>query len=90
MSEKSQTKSDVKARCLVHTVFDASVTWLMDRKEPPHDKVKETRNTTHLTSTLTVSLDDWKQLKQLTCKAEHSCISSAEETIHVAGKIIMK
>nr|ACO88906.1 immunoglobulin delta heavy chain [Siniperca chuatsi] len=76
--------SEVKATCSLRTVFDAKVTWLMDGKLPSRDQVNKVTNTTHLISTLTVSLNQWKQLKLLNCKAEHRCFSSAEETTNVS------
>ncbi|XP_076607635.1 uncharacterized protein LOC143333473 [Chaetodon auriga] len=82
------TKSDVKATCLVRTVFDAKLTWLMDGKLPSSNKVTQVTNTTHLISTLMVSSRQWKQLKLVTCKAEHHCLSSTEKIIHVSGSEI--
>ncbi|XP_073349821.1 uncharacterized protein [Pagrus major] len=74
--------SEVMASCSVRTVFDAKVTWLMDGKLPSSNKVKQTRNGTHLIATLTVSTRQWKQLRLVKCKAEHRCLSSAEKSIH--------
>uniref|UniRef100_UPI0037E87620 uncharacterized protein isoform X2 n=1 Tax=Semicossyphus pulcher TaxID=241346 RepID=UPI0037E87620 len=78
--------SEVKAMCLVQTVFQAKVTWLMDGRVTPSSK--ETTNTTHITSDLLVSLSQWKQLKSLTCKAEHKCLFSAERTVFVGGPAV--
>ncbi|XP_044036450.1 LOW QUALITY PROTEIN: uncharacterized protein LOC122868479 [Siniperca chuatsi] len=80
--------SEVKATCSLRTVFDAKVTWLMDGKLPSRDQVNKVTNTTHLISTLTVSLNQWKRLKLLNCKAEHRCFSSAEKTVKVAGPAV--
>ncbi|XP_073351077.1 uncharacterized protein [Pagrus major] len=74
--------SEVKASCSVRTVFDAKVTWLMDGRLQSSNKVKQTRNGTHLIGTLTVSTRQWKQLRLVKCKAEHRCLSSAEKSIH--------
>ncbi len=82
--------SEVKATCLVHTVFDAKVIWLMDGRLTPSNKVKQAANTTHIISDVTVSSSQWKQLKFITCKAEHKCFSSTERTVNVAGKMIIQ
>ncbi|XP_041866868.1 obscurin-like [Melanotaenia boesemani] len=77
--------SEVKATCLLHTAFDAKITWLMDGRVSPSDKVTTTSNTTHIFSDVTVSLSQWKQMKKVTCRAEHKCFTSAEKTVDVAG-----
>lgn len=81
-------KTEVKATCSVLTVFDAKVTWQIDGTDPIKNQVNLARNTSHLISTLTVSSSKWKRLKVVTCKAEHRCISSTEETVNVSGKRI--
>ncbi|XP_070704320.1 uncharacterized protein [Pempheris klunzingeri] len=78
--------SAVKATCSISTVFDAQVTWTMD-------KVTEdgtmTRNETYINSEVTVSLNRWKKIKLITCKAVHKCFSiSAERTVNVAGPAV--
>ncbi|XP_071330076.1 uncharacterized protein [Trachinotus anak] len=78
-------ESEVKATCSVHTGFDASVTWQIDGVDAPSSRVKKTANTTHKISHLTVPFSEWKQLKKITCKAEHTCFSSTEKTVNVAG-----
>ncbi|XP_042248109.1 uncharacterized protein LOC121883729 [Thunnus maccoyii] len=77
--------TEVTATCEVHTVFDASLTWLIDDKPLPSDQVKQATNSTHIISSLTVSVSQWKAMKLLKCKAEHTCFSSAEKTINVTG-----
>ncbi|KAM8725094.1 uncharacterized protein AB9X84_004532 isoform 5-T5 [Acanthopagrus schlegelii] len=76
--------SNVMATCSVHTVFNAKVTWQMDGRLPPSNKVRQIRNETHLIGTLTVSSREWKQLRLIKCKAEHRCLSSAEKSIHLS------
>lgn len=78
--------SEVQATCLVRTAFDAKVTWLMDGRVSPSNTVRQDLNTTHIFSTVRVSSSQWKQLKHITCRAEHACFSLAEKTISVAGK----
>ncbi|KAK5856455.1 hypothetical protein PBY51_008048 [Eleginops maclovinus] len=78
--------STVKATCLVHTMFKAKVTWLMDGAVRQSSSVQT--NTTHILSEVTVSSSEWKQLKLLTCKAEHKCFSSTEKTVNVAGPAV--
>ncbi|CAK6979225.1 uncharacterized protein LOC121883729 [Scomber scombrus] len=76
--------AEVKATCLVHTVFDAKVTWLLDNISHSNNQVNQATNSTHIISNLTVSLSQWKNMKLLKCKAEHRCFSSAEETVVVS------
>ncbi|KAM7372147.1 hypothetical protein PAMP_009340 [Pampus punctatissimus] len=80
--------AEVKATCLVHTPFDATVTWMMDDKPVPSNQVNQATNSAHIISNLTVSVDQWKTLKRLTCKAEHRCFSSNEKTVNVRGHAV--
>ncbi|KAM7372140.1 hypothetical protein PAMP_009333 [Pampus punctatissimus] len=80
--------AEVKATCLVHTPFDATVTWMMDDKPVPSNQVNQATNSAHIISNLTVSVDQWKTLKRLTCKAEHRCFSSNEKTVNVTGHAV--
>ncbi|XP_029293421.1 uncharacterized protein LOC115012100 isoform X1 [Cottoperca gobio] len=82
------TGSTVNAICLVRTVFEAKVTWLMDGVVTSSSTVKQEKNATHINSEVTVSSSQWKQLKFLTCKVEHKCFSSTEKTVDVAGPAI--
>uniref|UniRef100_A0A3P8TJE5 Ig-like domain-containing protein n=1 Tax=Amphiprion percula TaxID=161767 RepID=A0A3P8TJE5_AMPPE len=77
--------SEVTATCLVHTVFDAKVTWMLDGRASSSNTVSKDRNTTHITSNVRVSSNQWKQLRHVTCKAEHKCFSPTEKTVNVAG-----
>lgn len=78
--------TEVKATCLVQTLFDATVTWLMEPTVLPSSTVTRSTNTTHIISEVTVSSSQWKQLKRITCKAVHKCFSSTEKVVAVAGK----
>ena len=82
--------SEVKATCVVHTAFDVSVTWLLDGSVSSTDAVMQAANTTHIISDLTVSLSQWKQLKFVTCRAEHKCFSFTQQTVTVAGEMVLK
>ncbi|XP_036003934.1 uncharacterized protein LOC118556553 [Fundulus heteroclitus] len=82
------TESVVKATCLVHTAFDAKVTWLLDGLSPQSDTMKHVPNKTHIASGVTVSASQWQQLKTVTCRAEHLCFSSAEKTVTVSGPLV--
>ncbi|KAJ4932568.1 hypothetical protein JOQ06_010986 [Pogonophryne albipinna] len=79
-------ESTVKATCLVHTMFKAKVTWLMDDEVTESSSVQS--NTTHILSEVTVTSSRWKQLGFLTCKADHKCFSSTEKTVNVAGPAV--
>uniref|UniRef100_A0A3P8RKC7 Ig-like domain-containing protein n=1 Tax=Amphiprion percula TaxID=161767 RepID=A0A3P8RKC7_AMPPE len=76
--------SEVTATCLVHTVFDAKVTWMLDGRASSNNTVSKDRNTTHVTNNVRVSSNQWKQLRHVTCKAEHKCFSPTEKTVNVA------
>ncbi|XP_032394650.1 uncharacterized protein LOC116703784 [Etheostoma spectabile] len=74
----TESIKSVKATCLVRTVLDAKVTWQMDGRAASGKTVIQDKNTTHIVSDVTVSLSQWKQLKSVTCKAEHKCFLSTE------------
>ncbi|KAI4821837.1 hypothetical protein KUCAC02_007417 [Chaenocephalus aceratus] len=78
--------STVKATCLVHTMFKAKVTWLMDDEVTESSSVQS--KTTHILSEVTLTSSRWKQLGVLTCKADHKCFSSTEKTVNVAGPAV--
>ncbi|KAM6904714.1 immunoglobulin epsilon heavy chain-like [Xenentodon cancila] len=78
------TNTDVNAACSISGVFDANLSWLMDEKPPSIDQVKRVKNTSVLMSELKVPSRTWKNLKLLTCKAEHRCFS-VQKTVNVSG-----
>ncbi|XP_035853051.1 Ig heavy chain C region, membrane-bound form isoform X2 [Sander lucioperca] len=85
----TESTNSVKATCLVRTVLDAKVTWLMDGSVASlTETVIKDKNTTHITSKVMVSLSQWIELKSITCKAEHKCFSSTERTVSVAGPAV--
>ncbi|XP_042069214.1 uncharacterized protein LOC102301507 isoform X1 [Haplochromis burtoni] len=78
------SNTDMQATCLVHTYFDATITWLIDGKAVTKTATRE-KNATHIISNLSVSSTQWENMKYVTCKAEHKCFTSAEKTINIAG-----
>ncbi|XP_067334567.1 obscurin-like [Channa argus] len=80
--------SEVTATCSVQSDFDAKVTWLMDGRAAQSNTVTQDRNMTIIISTLRVSSSQWKQLKRVTCRAEHKCFSTTEKTVDVAGPAV--
>lgn len=79
--------SEVTATCLVNTVFDAKVIWMMDGRVTSSKTVIQETNTTHIRSILAVPLNQWKKVTRITCRAEHKCFAFTEKTINVEGKM---
>uniref|UniRef100_A0A669DXC4 Ig-like domain-containing protein n=1 Tax=Oreochromis niloticus TaxID=8128 RepID=A0A669DXC4_ORENI len=77
------TSNEVQVTCLVHTDFNATITWLIDGKATK-ERVDIEKNTTHINSNLRVPSIQWKKVKHVTCRAEHKCFTSAEKTINIA------
>uniref|UniRef100_A0A668U7M5 Ig-like domain-containing protein n=1 Tax=Oreochromis aureus TaxID=47969 RepID=A0A668U7M5_OREAU len=69
------SNTDVQATCLVHTYFDAMITWLIDGTAKS-ERVTQEKNATHIISNLTVPSTQWEKVKNVTCKAEHKCFTS--------------
>ncbi|XP_061591364.1 immunoglobulin mu heavy chain-like [Cololabis saira] len=78
------TNTDVNAKCSISSVFDADLSWLMDEKPPSNHQVKQVTNTSVLISELKVPSSTWKNLKLLTCKAQHRCFT-VTKTVKVLG-----
>ncbi|CAI5675091.1 unnamed protein product [Oreochromis niloticus] len=78
------TSNNVQVTCLVHTDFNATITWLIDGKATK-ERVDIEKNTTHINSNLRVLSTQWKKVKHVTCRAEHKCFTSAEKTINITG-----
>ncbi|XP_053708306.1 uncharacterized protein LOC128751363 [Synchiropus splendidus] len=77
--------SDVTATCSVQTTLAVTVIWMMDGKQPMSNQVSQATNSSHVISNLSVSIDGWRDLKQLKCVANHPCFTMKEETVTVAG-----
>ncbi|XP_068613624.1 uncharacterized protein [Brachionichthys hirsutus] len=76
--------SEVKATCRVHTGLHANVIWLIDGKVSPKNALIQDRHLTHIDSNVTVSSSLWRDVKFITCRAEHRCFRSTERTVNVA------
>ncbi|XP_051905843.1 uncharacterized protein LOC127590362 [Hippocampus zosterae] len=76
--------SDVTAVCTVRTALDVVVTMLAEGKTATYNQTGQYNNASHVVSNLTVSADEWKQMKSVKCKAEHRCFSDVEEIIAVS------
>lgn len=83
------SNTDMQATCLVYTYFDAMITWLIDGKAVTKNVTIE-KNATHIISKVSVSWTQWENVKNVTCKAEHKCFTSAKKTINIAGKMIQQ
>uniref|UniRef100_A0A667XWP8 Ig-like domain-containing protein n=1 Tax=Myripristis murdjan TaxID=586833 RepID=A0A667XWP8_9TELE len=71
----------VTATCLVHTDLDAKVTWLLNDTVFSNRPANQDRNTTHIISSLTVPLTDWKNLS----KVQLTSASSQTVGVYVQG-----
>ncbi|XP_019744177.1 uncharacterized protein LOC109526985 isoform X9 [Hippocampus comes] len=80
--------SDVTAVCSVRTALDAVVTMLAEGKTATYNQASQYNNASHIVGNLTVSANEWKQMKSVKCKAEHRCFSDVEETIAVSESAV--
>lgn len=76
----------VTATCVVHTALSATVTWKVDGILQSPDKVTNSENKTPITSTLTISSNQWKQARDVKCEVQHRCFANVETHINVSGK----
>lgn len=82
------TDSEVTASCVVETVFNTQVSWLVDGKAKKDKESKEMR-LDKTVSNLTISTKEWRNAQKLTCIAEHPCFKKVEETVDITGKYLM-
>ncbi|KAK7939761.1 hypothetical protein WMY93_003087 [Mugilogobius chulae] len=79
----TSTSNVVKASCSLCSVFEAKISWWMDKNLVQSDSVRQYMNSSHIISELTVSPSKWKTLGHVSCKAEHVCLSTTEKTVYV-------
>uniref|UniRef100_A0A3Q1JM80 Ig-like domain-containing protein n=1 Tax=Anabas testudineus TaxID=64144 RepID=A0A3Q1JM80_ANATE len=71
------------------TEMKATLTWLIDGVVQRGGSPSPDRNATHVMSTLTVSSRQWREQKTVTCKAEHKCFSSTENSVKASKSQIL-
>nr|XP_046187496.1 uncharacterized protein LOC124016020 isoform X3 [Oncorhynchus gorbuscha] len=83
------TQTEVTATCVVHSAYDAKVSWLLDGKDPTSRTPvnQASRTTQSISSNLTLSSSQWKTLNTITCRAEHRCFNSTEKTSNLKGSV---
>ncbi|XP_064842931.1 uncharacterized protein LOC135554519 isoform X1 [Oncorhynchus masou masou] len=83
------TQTEVTATCVVHSAYDAKVSWLLDGKHPTSRTPvnQASRTTQSISSNLTLPSSQWKTLNTITCRAEHRCFNSTEKTSNVKGSV---
>uniref|UniRef100_A0A4W5S0D8 Ig-like domain-containing protein n=1 Tax=Hucho hucho TaxID=62062 RepID=A0A4W5S0D8_9TELE len=81
------TQTDVIATCVVHSAYDAKVTWLLDGKVPTSKTLvnQHSSTTQSISSNLTLPSSQWKTLNTITCRAEHRCFNPTHKTSNVKG-----
>uniref|UniRef100_A0A673XTP9 Ig-like domain-containing protein n=1 Tax=Salmo trutta TaxID=8032 RepID=A0A673XTP9_SALTR len=81
------TQTEVTATCVVHSAYDAKVSWLLDGKDPTsRAPVNQASSTTQsISSNLTLPSSQWKTLNTITCRAEHRCFNPTQTTSNVNG-----
>ncbi|XP_045066931.1 uncharacterized protein LOC121551346 isoform X2 [Coregonus clupeaformis] len=84
------TQTEVTATCVVHSAYDAKVTWLLDGKDPTsRTPVNQASSTTQsISSNLTLPSSQWKTLNTITCRAEHRCFKPTQKTSNVKGPAV--
>ncbi|KAL0993180.1 hypothetical protein UPYG_G00104380 [Umbra pygmaea] len=74
----------VTATCVVQTAVNAKIYWLQDGKDIKTG-ITESRTGQNIISNLTLQSDQWKELNNITCKAEDHCFKFTQKTINVKG-----
>ncbi|KAK7939760.1 hypothetical protein WMY93_003086 [Mugilogobius chulae] len=86
----TSTSNVVKASCSLCSVFEAKISWWMDKNLVQSDSVRQYMNSSHIISELTVSPSKWKTLGHVSCKAEHVCLSTTEKTVYLLQVLLQR
>ncbi|XP_060758710.1 titin-like [Neoarius graeffei] len=81
------TDSEITVSCVVETMFNTQVSWLVDGKEKEATTSTEATRLGKTVSNLTISTADWKTVQKITCIAKHPCFNKVEETIDTTGPV---
>ncbi|KAF5896140.1 immunoglobulin delta heavy chain, partial [Clarias magur] len=75
------TDTHVTASCVVETVFQPRISWLVDGNQKSDTYIKRERQGESTVSNLTISAEDWTKSNTITCRAEHPCFQTIEDKI---------
>ncbi|XP_060757172.1 uncharacterized protein LOC132868329 [Neoarius graeffei] len=81
------TDSEVTVSCVVETMFNTQVSWLVDGKEKKDTMSTEETRLGKTVSNLTISTADWKTMQKITCIAKHPCFNKVEEIINTTEPV---
>ncbi|KAF5896130.1 Ig heavy chain [Clarias magur] len=77
------TDTHVTTSCVVETVLQPTVSWLVDGNEKINTGINSERQDESTVSNLTISVEDWTKSRTITCRAEHPCFKTRERTITI-------
>lgn len=79
--------STVTVSCFVETDLNPVVSWYVNETKNTLGFTTETQQGTKVCN-LTINATEWKNLRTVECKAEHSCFSNAtKKMINFTGKL---